>query len=140
MADEEFSLSDNILSDIKLYMGIEPDENSFDNQITNIANTIFSTLQQEGVGDSTAIGGFVMNSKSTWDEFLGDGDNISLSNIITFVCTKTKLLFDPSGYGSATLDAMGKYCDELEWRLYTMADNKRIAKEKEKKSEVTKDE
>ena len=56
------------------------------------------------------------------------------SQIRTYVYTKVRLIFDPP-QGTAVVEAMNKVANELEWRLYVIADNLRKEKEENQNGE-----
>ena len=105
-------MNDSILNTTKKVLGLDPDYTAFDTDITIHINSVFSTLQQLGVGppDSFAISGV----EETWSQFIGGSKNINA--VKTYVYLRVRLLFDPPAT-SFTIASMERQATELEWRL-----------------------
>lgn len=103
---------DSILTSTKKILGIDADYTAFDVDIIMHINTVFSVLNQLGIGPEN---GFVIeDATATWDTFLG-ADPL-LNSVKTYVYLRVRLLFDPPTT-SFLLAAMKEQYQELEWRL-----------------------
>lgn len=103
----------SILQSIKKLLGIGSDYDQFDLDITLHINSVFSILQQLGIGpqdDQFLITG----ATETWDTFLGTQKNVNM--VKSYVHLKVRLMFDPPASGFVT-DAITNQIKELEWRL-----------------------
>jgi hypothetical protein len=108
MADPKAS----ILDSTKKALGIEPDYDVFDPDITMHINSVFSTLHQLGIGP--AAGYAITGPDDEWSAFLGNDP--LLNNVRTYVYLRVRLLFDPPATSFA-LDAFKQQAQELEWRI-----------------------
>lgn len=105
-------MNKSILDSTKKILGIPEDYTAFDLDIITHINSVFSTLDQIGVGP---VGGFMIEDKeATWDDLLGT--DLSLNSVKTYVFLKVKILFDPPST-SFHLEALKQQAQELEWRL-----------------------
>lgn len=103
---------ESILTSIKKLLGITEDYEQFDADIIMHINTVFTTLQQLGVGP--AEGFMIEDSTTTWVDYLGEDKN--LNSVKTYMFLKVKMVFDPPT-SSFVMDAMNRQAQELEWRL-----------------------
>lgn len=105
-------MSDSILTSTKKVLGITEEYTAFDVDILMHINSVFSTLNQLGIGPTD---GFMIEDASlTWDDFLGG--NLSINSVKTYVFLRVKMIFDPPST-SYVLSAMQEQIKELEWRL-----------------------
>jgi hypothetical protein len=105
-------MADSILTGTKKALGIDDSYEAFDPDILMHINTVFSTLNQLGLGPAD---GFMINDKNaTWDTFIGTDPR--LNNVKTYMYLRVRMLFDPPSTSFA-LDAMSKQVAELEWRM-----------------------
>lgn len=105
-------MSDSILTSTKKVLGIEEDYDAFDTDILMHINSVFSTLNQLGLGPDE---GFSISDKQpTWDAFFGNDPR--LNSIKTYVYLKVRIIFDPPGT-SYLISSLEKQSQELEWRL-----------------------
>lgn len=112
---------ESILTSIKKLLGITEECEDFDPDIIMHINTVFTILNQLGVGPSE---GFYISDKSkTWDEFLSN--KFYLESVKTYVYLKVRLIFDPP-LSSAVSEAMKQMISELEFRLLTAAETKAL--------------
>lgn len=102
----------SILNSVKKNLGIASDYDVFDPDILMYINSVFSTLNQLGVGPTDGF--MIEDDSATWDTFLGDDPR--LNHIKTYVYLRVKLLFDPPTT-SYLIDALDKQRHELEWRI-----------------------
>ena len=108
---------DSILTSIKKLLGIEEEYTQFDSDIIMHINTVFLNLTQLGVGP--AEGFLIEDDSATWDDFIGDSNQ--LQAVETYVYLKVKLLFDPPLSSSVT-ESINRIISELEWRLNVAVD------------------
>ena len=119
-------MSESILTSIKKLLGITEECEDFDTDIIIYINTVFSILNQLGVGPKE---GFKINNKSqTWDKFIGDDKQ--LEDVKTYVYLKVKLIFDPP-LVSSVLESMNRTINEFEWRLNVKADSSSTSEKEE---------
>ena len=108
---------DSILTSIKKLLGIEEEYTQFDSDIIMHINTVFLNLTQLGVGP--AEGFLIEDDSATWDDFIGDSNQ--LQAVKTYVYLKVKLLFDPP-LSSSVIESINRIISELEWRLNVAVD------------------
>ena len=109
---------ESILKTVKKMLGLSAEDTSFDIDIIIHINSVLATLNQIGVG----VKNFTITSEGeTWNDFLED--NRDLEQVKSYVYLKTRIAFDPPT-GSA-LDSFKELAKELEWRLYTVQENKK---------------
>lgn len=110
-------MSDSILNSTKKALGIGADYDAFDADILMHINSVFSTLQQLGVGPA---GGFrIEDDVPTWSSYLGEDPRYNA--VQSYVYLRVRLLFDPPGT-SYLIDSLKKQAEELEWRLNVAAE------------------
>ena len=105
-------MGESILTDTKKNIGISEDDASFDEDIIMHINSVFSILQQLGVGPED--GYMIEDSSDEWFDFIGI--NNSWNFIRSYIFLRVKLLFDPPST-SFHLDAINKQISELEFRM-----------------------
>lgn len=105
-------MSDSILTNTKKVLGIAEEYTAFDFDVMMHINSVFSTLQQLGVGPEEGFE--ITGDGEEWQDFL-DGDK-RLNNVKTYVYLRVRLLFDPPTT-SYLIDALDKQRQELEWRI-----------------------
>lgn len=116
-------MSDSILTSTKKALGIEDAYTVFDPDIIMHINSVFSTLNQLGIG---AAQGFMIEDKiPIWDAFL-EGD-LRLNNVKTYVFLRVRLLFDPPQTAHATT-AYQEQIKELEWRINAQREDEKWTK------------
>jgi len=107
----------SILDSTKKLLGIELDDTSFDAEIVLDINSVFTILNQLGVGPTAGF--FISDRNATWPEFIGDRTDIEL--IKTYTYLKVRLMFDlPTN--SFLVSSIEKQCSEMEWRLNIQVD------------------
>lgn len=111
-------MNDSILISIKKLLGITEDYTHFDQDIIMHINSIFMVLAQLGVGPDEGF--TIEDDASTWSDFISDDKRFEA--VKTYMYLRVKLLFDPP-LSSTTIDSYKRYIDEMEWRLYTAAEN-----------------
>lgn len=93
-------INNSILSDVRQYIGLNPDEvdKFFDSQIISDINTSIAELAQLGLGE---LGQFtVQGGSETWADLLGEEYVYVFAFAKNYVEINTKLLFDPPQSGS----------------------------------------
>lgn len=111
-------MNDSILNNTKKVLGVEEDYTAFDADIMMHVNSVFSTLNQLGIGP---VEGFMVEDETvTWFTFFGSDPR--LNSVKTYTYLKVRMLFDPPGT-SFLLDALDKQAKELEWRLNVTREN-----------------
>ena len=128
---EVVNVADSILTNIKKIVGIPESDTSFDPDIIMHTNTVFSVLNQLGIGPSAGF--MIMDATATWDDFLKvqqvklDGANVytdeqlqeankQLNMVKTYVYLRVRLLFDPP-QTSFVIESIDKQIQELEVRM-----------------------
>jgi|SRR5688572_6446523 len=105
-------MSESILQSVKKTLNLQADYEVFDQDVVMHINSVFSTLNQLGVGP--ALGFMIEDESKTWEEFFGTDPR--LNHIKTYVYLRVRLIFDPPATGFHT-EAMKEQIKELEWRL-----------------------
>lgn len=110
-------MDESILNSIKKMLGPDSDYTVFDQDIIIHINSVFSTLNQLGVGP--AEGFQITGPNETWSDFIED--NKKLNSVKTYIYIKVRLIFDPpsSSFVATSLEETAK---ELEWRLNVTVD------------------
>ena len=110
---------ESILQSVKEMIGVPGSVDSFDTELIIIINSIFSALEQIGVGPDN---GFSIEDDTTlWNEYLDD--SALLGFVKPYISLKTKLMFDPPT-STAIADAMNRQISEFEWRINVFVDLK----------------
>ena len=105
-------MEQSILKSVKKVLGLEADYSAFDQDVLMHINSVFSVLQQIGVGPDTGFA--IEDDTATWDTFLGTDPKLNMAK--TYVWGRVRLLFDPP-QNSFLKDSLEKQLLELEWRL-----------------------
>jgi hypothetical protein len=105
-------MTNSILDSVKKVLNLGSDYTPFDQDIIMHINSVFSALNQLGVGPES---GFMIEDKDAiWSDFLGT--DMRLNNIKTYVYLRVRMLFDPPTIGYL-VQAMQEQIKELEWRI-----------------------
>lgn len=102
----------SILDSVKKSLNLAANYTAFDEDIIMHINSVFSTLNQLGIGPD--VGFMIEDKEAVWSAFLGSDPR--LNAVKTYVFLRVKLLFDPPNTGFHTT-AIEKQIKELEWRL-----------------------
>ena len=105
-------MDESILNSVKKILGIASDYDAFDTDIIIHINSVFSTLNQLGLGPDEGF--MIEDDSASWGDFLLD--DMRLNAIKTYVYLRVRVLFDPPTTGF-TLTALQEQIKELEWRL-----------------------
>ena len=108
----------SILNSIKKRLGIMPEYEHFDDDIIMDINTVFTTLNQLGVGPSEGF--HIENQDAEWTDFVNDMSKLEF--VKTYVYLKVKLLFDPP-QSSFVIEAIKSQLSELEWRILAQVES-----------------
>lgn len=104
-------MAQSILTSVKKILGIAESDTSFDTDVMIHINSVFSVLDQIGIGPEGGLA--IEDATSTWDDFTTDK---RLSSVKTYVYLRVRLLFDPPNT-SFVIESMNKQIADLEWRL-----------------------
>lgn len=112
-------MDESILDSVKNALGIVTEYRYFDSQILMHINSVFTILQQLGVGPSD---GFSIEDESAiWSDFLEDTSSLRL--VQSYMYLRVRMLFDPPT-NSFLMDSMKQQVQEYEWRLNVAVDPK----------------
>ena len=107
-------MPESILDSTKKVLGIESDYTAFDIDIIMHINSVFSTLQQLGIGANHEESFAITGKDEMWEDFIGTEKNVNA--VKSYMYLRVRLLFDPPATSFAQ-DSMQKQAQELEWRL-----------------------
>lgn len=105
-------MTDSILGSTKKILGLETEYTPFDVDLIMHINSVFSTLNQLGVGPSEGFE--ITDATATWATFLGGDPRKNW--IKTYTYLKVRMLFDPPTT-SYLIEAIKEQIRELEWRI-----------------------
>jgi hypothetical protein len=108
---------DSILDSIKKLLSIEVADTTYDIDVIVHVNSVFSTLQQLGLGPASAL--YIADNTTKWSDFIGANPNVAA--VKSYVFMRVKLLFDPPTL-SYVLQSFQAQIDQLEWRFTVAAD------------------
>jgi hypothetical protein len=105
-------MTDSILDSTKKVLNLAPDYTAFDQDVILHINSVFSTLNQLGIGPEAGFR--IEDNSALWSDFLG-GD-LRLNHVKSYMCLRVRMLFDPPTLGYV-IDAVKEQIKELEWRI-----------------------
>lgn len=105
-------MDESILNDIKKLLNIPEDYTVFDRDVLIHINSVFSTLQQLGIGPTDGFQ--IEDDSAVWSEFIGT--QVRYSAVRSYIYLRVRLLFDPPTTSFA-IEAQKEQIKELEWRL-----------------------
>lgn len=105
-----------ILESVKKVLGLDKEYDVFDLDIIMHINSVFSTLQQLGVGPKSGFS--IEGYDELWSDFTTD---VILNSVKTYVCDKVRLIFDTPN-NSFLVTAIQERTKEFEWRLNVAAE------------------
>lgn len=108
---------ESILTSVKKMLGIVEEYEHFDADLIMHINSVFSILNQLGVGPSEGF--FISDKAAAWTDFIGDSQKLEL--VKSYVYMKVRLIFDPP-QSSAVMESMKNIISELEWRINVTVD------------------
>lgn len=109
--------NDSILDSTKKILGMAPEFKAFDLDILTHINSVFSDLEQIGVGP--AGGFFIEDENAVWGDLLGTDPR--LNRVKSYVFLRVRLLFDPPATSFA-IASLEKQAEQMEWRLQVATD------------------
>lgn len=112
-------MDDSILDSVKNALGIVTEYRYFDSQILMHVNSVFTILQQLGVGPSDGFS--IEDEIAIWSDFLEDPSSLNL--VQSYMYLRVRMLFDPPT-NSFLMDSMKQQVQEYEWRLNVAVDPK----------------
>lgn len=104
---------ESILNTTKKSLGIDPSDDSFNDDIMPLINMTIFSLSQMGIGSSNGF--IVISIDDNWTTYLPD-PTINLEAVKTYIYLKTKLTFDPPT-NSTVIENINNILKELEWRM-----------------------
>lgn len=105
-------MTDSILNSVKKVLGLADDYDVFDQDVIMHINSVFSTLNQLGIGPDKGYA--IEDATGVWADFLDD--DARLNSVRSYVYLRVRVLFDPPTT-SFLLDAFAKQIEQMEWRL-----------------------
>lgn len=118
ISEDPISVRDSILLSIKKLVGLDRNNNAFDDELIIHINSVFTILNQLGVGPKESF--FITSEKDAWDDFF-DGVVKQPELVKSYIYLKVRLLFDPPSTG-VLHEAMERQIAEFEWRLNVECD------------------
>lgn len=105
-------MEQSILKSTKKVLGLDSDYTVFDHDVILYINSVFSTLNQLGIGP---VEGFSIDDDTAlWGSYAADYTYIGL--IKTYMYLRVRFLFDPPST-SFLVEAINRQILECEWRL-----------------------
>lgn len=114
---DETSVKESILGSVKLMLGYGPGYDAFDMEIQIHINSVFSTLNQLGVGPEKTFS--IDGPQDKWIDFLGSDQ--SINSVKSYIYQRVRLMHDPPATSFAQ-DALKEQIKEAEFRLNVAAD------------------
>lgn len=109
--------NNSILNSTKKILGMAPEFKAFDLDLVTHINSVFSDLEQIGVGPA---GGFFIEDETTeWGDLLGSDPR--LNRVKSYVYLRVRLLFDPPATSFA-ITSLEKQAEQMEFRLMVATD------------------
>lgn len=105
-------MNESILLSVKKTLNLAADYDVFDQDVIMHINSVFSTLNQLGVGPREGF--MIEDDAPTWETFLDEDPR--LNHIKTYMYLRVRLLFDPPTTGYH-VEALQRQIQELEWRI-----------------------
>jgi len=109
--------ADSILDSVKKVIGFDFTYTAFDLDITIAINSVFSDLQQVGVGPPTGFA--ITDNTALWSSYTPRSDILNMAKLYMFL--KVRMAFDPPPTSFA-LEAIQKQIDEHVFRINIAAD------------------
>lgn len=104
---------ENIIDSLKGYLGIQKEDNAFNQDLILHANNAFSVLYQVGVGKEKPMR--IDENDITWAVLFSDYDEV-LDMIKEYTFLRVRLLFDPP-QNSYVMDSLKQTISECEYRI-----------------------
>lgn len=109
----------SILLSVKKMIGMDADYNAFDIDLIIHINSVFTVLNQLGVGPKEEYS--INGPEETWNDFWKGTDDPPINLVKTYMYLKTKIIFDPPDSGVLN-EALERRIAECEWRLNVQAE------------------
>ena len=109
---------DRILVSVKADLGIAEEYTHFDAQIIRHINSVFTILNQLGVGPSEGF--HIEDELTTWTEFIENVGELEL--VKSYMSLRVRLMFDPPLSGTV-MESMNNQIREFEFRLNAASDS-----------------
>lgn len=110
-------VKDSILNSTKKMLGIDASYSAFDVDITIHINSVFSTLQQLGVG-LTDEEFQITDENDLWVDAFTTQKNLGM--VKSYVYLRVRQMFDPAASGFVT-ESFNRQIKEMEWRIMVAA-------------------
>ena len=107
----------SILDSVKKALGLSPEYDVFDPELIMHINTVFTTLNQLGVGPKQGF--YISNSEAVWEDFTAS--DTALLSVQSYMYLRVRQIFDPPS-SSFVLSSFDNLIKELEWRLSAQAE------------------
>lgn len=107
---------DSILTSVKKMLGIPAEHKQFDPDIIFHINTVFTILNQLGVGPEAGFS--ISDESAVWTDFVSD---TRLESIKSYMYAKVRMIFDPPT-STPVSEALNNVIKELEWRINVTVD------------------
>lgn len=111
--------TESIFLSTKKMLGINKEDESFDPDLIMHINSVFSILNQLGVGPKDGF--MITGPDETWETFLIDDKSNRLQLIKSYMYQRVKIIFDPPSTGVLN-EALERQIKELEWRIQVQSD------------------
>lgn len=121
---------ESILTSIKKLLGIPEDIKDFDDDLIIYINTIFSSVNQMGIGPSKTYR--ITGSSEKWTDFDSRAD---MEDFKSYMYLKVKMLFDPPA-NAQLMESYNNIINELEYRVHQLWDRYMTSDEESIKSWV----
>lgn len=105
-------MSTSILDDVKRSLNQDPSYTAFDNEIIMHINGVLADLDQIGVGPPGGL--HITSNTALWSDLYGV--DATHDNIMTYVCLRVRLMFDPPE-SSYAINSFQAQIDKAEWRI-----------------------
>lgn len=112
--NDNVNTNESILLSIKKLLGITPEYTIFDTDIIIHINSVFTILNQLGIGPDE--GYVITGANETWDDYVPKESRVRIESLKTFIYIKVKLVFDPP-LSSVAVQNLKDTAAEYEWRL-----------------------
>lgn len=111
-------MSDSILDGTKKALSLAPEYDAFDQELIMHINSVFSTLNQLGVGP--AAGFEIADATATWATFLLG--NARFNFVKSYVYISVRLVFDPP-QTAHLISALKEIKTEYEYRIHILRES-----------------
>lgn len=111
-------MEESILTSLKMMLGIEVSDTTFDTEVLIHINAAFTMLDQLGLPNADTF--IVNDDTANWSDILTG--TVNLQNVKTFVYNKVRLGFDPP-QNSFLVKAIEDQITELGWRIQVSLEN-----------------